>query len=113
MPAFTIDTIVRGNSKQFAFVLKTRNGVPVDITGATFEIVIKLDADDLIPILYKSWNTHFDAVNGSTSVYFTSAEMALLPAGFVYVEATYLPADGRVITVVMGNAPVEEPGRKP
>lgn len=106
-PGFISD-FVRGTTKDFIITI-SRNGAPVDITGAKFYISFAYDQDpNTVPELVVTIDPPTDPTNGRTVGKISGAETWLLNAGTVYYSVRYITAAGDPYVIDMAKIKVAE-----
>jgi hypothetical protein len=106
-PGFISD-FVRGTTKDFIITI-SRNGVPVDITGAKFYVSFAYDRDpDTAPELVVTIDPPTDPTNGKTIGKITGAETWALTAGTVYYSLRYITDSGDAYVFDMAKSKVSE-----
>jgi len=103
-----LNPMFRGDVKTMRFTITDSTGAPVNITGDSVILTVKLLKSDTVALLDKTVTTHTDAVNGITTVTIDPDESYTFPIRTVLVGVTWL--DGtNPITLLDTTMQVLEP----
>jgi hypothetical protein len=104
----TLAPFARGDDWTVKFVIKDKNGLPIDVTGYTFWMTLKADPDAQDPGDAQRSITPVDQDAAAGIIYITfSAAMTeqLVPANYYY-DLQQIDLSGNVTTLLLGRVRV-------
>lgn len=110
----SFEPIVRGNSVQIPWEFVDFSTTAfIDISTDEVEVVFKEHVNAVSNLYSATVSDHYDGVNGKGQCDVDKSVTATFPEGYIHLECTWLPVDGRRITFFSGPVEIIEPASKP
>lgn len=100
-------SLYAGNSKEYICLVKDRDLVPIDLTGATGYMTFKKTKDD--PILFQKNGVPSVPTQGEIRFNLVQADTLSLPARQYAYDVTIVTASGKTYTVLTGLLTLKQP----